>query len=265
MTGLFVYPVKSLGAVAVESAVSEARGLRHDRRLMLVDAEGAFQTQRRLARMARLKPSFLEDGRLRIDGFDGTHVELDPARGGERVPVQVWDHHGTGIYAWPETDEWFTRKLGLPVRLVRMADDDVRRPNPKVSREYDEVGFADGFPVLLCSEESLGDLNSRLESPVPMDRFRPNVVISGALPWEEEAHFGWRLGEAAFRFAKPCIRCRVTTLDQTTGDATGAEPLRTLATFRRWGGGVTFGANLLPDGPGTIRVGDEVGTIAGGG
>lgn len=258
VASLHLYPVKSLRGISVTEAFLETAGLRHDRRLMLVDDQGLFQTQRRLGRMARLAPTLLEGDRLAIENPDGERIEIDLLQEGEIVAVEIWNDRIEAERAWTETDAWFTRELGYSVRLVRMIPERPRPANPTFVRDGDHMSLADGYPVLLAGDGSLADLNARLAEPIPMDRFRPNLVAEGMPAWEEEVRAGWTVGETELRFTKPCVRCKVTTLDQATGEPTGPEPLRMLATYRRSGNGVAFGANLVPVTLGTIRVGDPI-------
>jgi uncharacterized protein YcbX len=259
---LFVYPIKSARGIAVPSAALERRGFALDRRWMLVDEKGSFLTQRALPRMALLEVSIGED-HLAVRAPAMGEIAVPLASDGaveRRTRVTVWDDTCDAILAPDDVSCWFTQALGVPCRLVHMPDDSLRQADPDFSTPQDLVGFADGFPLLLTSVSSLEDLNARLERPVPMNRFRPNVVVSGGAPFEEDV---WTRVEACgvtFRVAKPCARCAITTVDQQTAE-TGKEPLRTLATFRAANGGVMFGQNLLHDCLGTLRVGAEVAVL----
>ena len=254
---LFVYPIKSVGGVALRESVLEPRGLRHDRRWMLVDEDGRFMSQRRTPRMALISTG-MSAGRLLVDapGMPGLSLSLRPeAR--RRIEVRVFADTTQGAPVDEEADRWFTRFLGVNSRLVYMPDDAVRAPDPRYAADGDRIGFADSFPSLLTTEASLADLNARLRDPVPMDRFRPNLVVAGCGPFAEDGWRRVRVGSVPFRVAKPCARCSVTMVDQSTGTR-GQEPLRTLARYRRTDDGVIFGQNLIPDSPGTLRVGDAV-------
>jgi hypothetical protein len=256
---LFVYPIKSARGIAVPTARLERRGLALDRRWMLVDEKGSFLTQRELPRMALLEVAIGKDHlavRAPAMGEIAVPLACDGARE-RRVRVTVWDDTCDAVLAADDTSRWFTQALGVPCRLVHMPEDSLRPVDPDYSTPQDLVSFADGFPLLLTSVSSLEDLNARLETPVPMNRFRPNVVVSGGAPFEED---GWKRVETCgvtFRVGKPCARCAITTVDQETAE-TSKEPLRTLATFRAAKGGVMFGQNLLHDGLGTLRVGAEL-------
>lgn len=262
LSALYVYPVKSLAGIALSTARAEVRGLAFDRRWMLVDEAGEFLSQRELPAMALLQPE-LEDGCLSIrdrqERLSPLVINLPPYDGPADLPVRIWDDQVTAQTVDPEADAWFSKALGLTCRLVYLPDHSFRPVDPQYGLPGDHVSFADGYPFLIIGESSLSDLNGRLPAPVPMDRFRPNLVFSGGAPYEEEHWKGFRIGDVAFRGAKVCGRCQVTTIDQATGE-TGKEPLRTLAAYRREGNKIKFGLNACLDSPsgGILRVGDSV-------
>jgi uncharacterized protein YcbX len=257
LSGLYVYPIKSCGGIALESATVSATGLRHDRRWMLVDEAGEFLSQRRLPRMALISVRFGSEHLIvGAPGMPDLEVTLWPDTG-DRVNVCVWGDAGRGVPVEDEADHWFGGFLDFPCRLIYKPDEDVRLVDSPYAKDGDQVGFADAFAFLVISEASLGDLNGRLGEPVPMNRFRPNLVVRGCESYAED---GWslvRVGAVAFRAAEPCSRCAVTTVDQKTGTR-GNEPLRTLATYRGSDEGVLFGRNLIHASLGTVRVGDPV-------
>lgn len=258
---LHVYPVKGCRGVSLERAIVEHRGLRHDRRWMIVDDAGRFLTQREHAGLARVD-AIVDPGGLTL-GVEGKRTLRVPRPddGSPRMRVRVWQSDVDALRCGDEADVWLGAILGVRVHLVFMPDDAQRDVDPAYGRAGDVVSFADGYPVLVATEASLADLNRRLEAPVPMDRFRPNVVLSGTAAWAED---GWRvirIGDVTMRVVKRCGRCVVTTIDQRTG-AQGAEPLRTLATFRRHEGSVAFAQNCIPDTIGTLKVGDPVEVLA---
>ena len=258
LSGLYVYPIKSCGGVALESAAAGATGLRHDRRWMLVDEAGEFLSQRGLPRMALISVRFAPDHLVvGAPGMTDLEVPLRPEQVEDLVLVRVWGDAVLAASVGEEADRWFGEFLRLPCRLVYEPEDEVRSVDSAYAADEDQVGFADAFPFLLISDASLEDLNGRLEEPVPMNRFRPNLVVSGCEPYAEDGWASVRIGTVPFRVAEPCARCAVTTVNQGTG-ARGKEPLRTLATYRKAGGEVYFGRNLIHDSPGTIRVGDPV-------
>lgn len=257
LSGIHVYPIKSCGGISLESADLVATGLRHDRRWMLVDEAGGFVSQRAVPRMALISVS-MGDENLTIHAPGMPDLEVPFEGEGGRIGVEVWGDAQRGVPAGKEYDRWFEEFLNGDYRLVRQPDDDVRPVDSVYAADGDRASFADRFPFLLISEASLEDLNGRLESPLPMNRFRPNLVVRGCGPYAEDGWGEIRVGATLFRVAEPCRRCAITMTDQQTADR-GKEPLRTLATYRRWdGGGVIFGRNLIHSGPGTLRVGDPV-------
>lgn len=254
---LRVYPIKSCGGVSVGEWEADGCGLRLDRRWMLVDENGAFISQRRLPRMALIRIR-IGPGRLGVEapGMPELEIPISPP-GGKPTLAAVWGDLVEVLRVGEEADRWFSSFLGASCRLVHMPDDSVRHVDPDYGGPHDRVRLADGFPFLLISRASLEDLNARLKEPLPMDRFRPNLVISGCDPYAEDRWRRVRIGGIEFRVVKPCARCAITTVDQRTAES-GKEPLRTLATYRKVGSNVLFGQNLIHDSGGVLRVGDEV-------
>ncbi len=258
VSGLNFYPVKGCRGSSLRAAEVGARGIAGDRTFMLVDDDGCFITQRSHPRMALIEPRIAEWSlSLLAPGRDALSIPV--LADGQRRLVTVWRDSCVAIDQGDAAADWASSFLGTRCRLVRMADDFVR----PVDRDYavsegDQVGFADGYPFLLTSEESLADLNARMATPLPMNRFRPSIVISGAAPFAEDHWRRIRIGAIIFSVVKPCARCVVTTTDQSTAER-GREPLQTLATYRKvQGRGVMFGQNLIHQSAGAIRVGDPV-------
>lgn len=249
-----VHPIKSLRGVAVASARVLPAGLEHDRRWMLVDDDGTFVSQREEPRLARLGVELVEGG-YRVTGEDGEALVVPASHEGPRVRVRVWSSEVDAVAYEPGAPR-FSQWLGRSLRLVFLPGD-VVRPAGSAARPGDRVSFADAYPYLLIGQGSLELLNTRVPTPLPMTRFRPNFVVSGAEPHAEDRWARLRIGEVAFRGTKRCDRCVMTTVDPITGDR-GVEPLRTLATYRREDGKVWFGMNLVPDGEGRVHVGDAV-------
>ena len=266
LSALNVYPVKGLKGIALEEARCTERGIEHDRRWMVVDAQGGFLSQREHPRMATIWTA-IEAGRLELSAPDAEPVDV-PLRPIEGAPVRatVWNSECDAIAPSPEADEWLSGRLGLPCRLVYMPDATRRESPPRHLGPGHLVGFADAFAYLLTGESSLAELNGRLvakgHAAVPMNRFRPNLVVAGAGPFAEDGWTDIRIGSASLRAAKPCGRCQVTTTDQATGELRGPEPLATLATYRTRGDyGITFGVNLVTVETGVVRVGDAVSVV----
>jgi uncharacterized protein len=257
LTGINIYPIKSARGIAVSEWETDVFGLRYDRRWMVVDQSGTFITQRTHPRMALVAVK-LGDGVLHINapGMPMLETSLEPLAA-VMTQIVVWSFSGRSTWVGEEPARWFTEFLGTPCSLVHMGEDVVRPANPLFAPHGTRVSFADGYPILLISEESLADLNARLAQPLPMNRFRPNLVIAGAEPYAED---GWRkieVGGMPLRVVKPCFRCAITTTDQVTAER-GREPLRTLATYRRVNGEVMFGQNAVHETAGTLRLGDTV-------
>jgi uncharacterized protein YcbX len=255
------YPVKSMRGITLSEAAFDARGIVHDRAFLVVDADDVFITQRGHARMALFAVDVM-GGTLTLRGPGRAPLAIPIVHDGPRRPTQIWRDTVLAVDQGDAAAAWLSAGLEMPVRLVRMADDFARTLDPKfATRPTDQTGFADGYPALVISEGSLDALNERLiargSEPLPMNRFRPNIVVSGAAPFAEDGWKRIRIGDMIFDLVKPCARCEVTTTDQDTAEK-GLEPLATLATFRKVNGKVMFGMNAIHDGPGVIRVGDEV-------
>jgi uncharacterized protein YcbX len=252
---LFIHPVKSCRGLAVDEARVTSRGFEHDRRWMVVDWDGKFVTARDDARLLAVRPSI--EGRSLVLDAPGAPTLRRPVRAsGRRCRVTVWGDECEAVRD-DEASAWIGDVLGGPYALVHMPDE-TRRPVDLDPAEPEYVvSFADGFPFLLLSEASLADLNRRLERPAVMERFRPNLVIDGVAPYAEDELEGFRIGNVWFEGRKRCARCVLTTVDPDTGEA-GAEPLRTLRSYRADDGRVLFGMNLVHRGEGTVRVGDPV-------
>jgi len=258
---LNIYPVKSLKGISLQSAVIEDRGLQFDRRWMLVDEKRQFFTQREVPRMATIKMEVGPNGLIAsVNGDGGLEISAD-TQTGETANVKVWSSSVKAAFYPEEIDRWFSEALGVKCRLVLMPETTKRKVNPfyAVRKFQDTVSFADGYPFLLIGQSSLDDLNSRLEEPVPMNRFRPNFVVAGSEAFAEDTWKRIRIGSAEFHLVKPCARCVMTTVDQASGEKNGPEPLKTLASYRNRRGKVLFGQNLIVEkAGGVIRAGDEV-------
>jgi len=253
---IHVYPVKSLGGFAVEEARLTDRGLEHDRRWMLVDGNGTFQTQRELATMACLHCSPLSDGFRVRDVRNGSTLDLPwSVSVGERQKVSVWSDALSALHGEPLWDAWFSEALQRQVRLVYMPNASERRTDEGNAKGL--TSLSDAFPYLIVSQASLDELNSRLATPIGMERFRPNLVVAGGAAFQEDAWGEVLIGEARFQLVKPCARCVVITTDQRCGERS-KEPLRTLSTYRSIGNKVMFGMNAVADERGVLRVGDLV-------
>ncbi len=264
LTGIHVYPLKAAAGLALSSAMAGKRGLAHDRRWMVVDRDGLFLSQRQHPQLARIRTQLDAGGGLILHAANMPALVVPvPTRDAVRRQVQIWRDRLEATCAGDRADLWLSRFLKTECALVFLPDD-VQRPLAFPHAQPGEhVSLADGFPYLLIAEESLTDLNDRLTArdpanpPVPPDRFRPNLVVSGADAFAEDGWHRLRIADVVFRLAKPCSRCSVITVDQQTGRC-GSEPLRTLATYRLRDGEVWFGVNLVAETTGWLRCGDIV-------
>lgn len=262
LSDIYIYPIKSLGGIRLEAAEVEARGLRHDRRWMLVDEKGRFLTQRQHAQMALLQVSLQQEGLLvwhKQEKLAPLHI---PFAGDEAtkdaIQVTVWDDTVPALEVSPAISDWFSEALGMAARLVHMPSQSRRLVDTDYASNGEVVSFADGYPYLLIGQAALGDLNSRLELPVHMNQFRPSLVFRGGEPFAEDNWYEFTIGSQSFRAVKPCARCVVITINQETAKKS-SEPLRTLATYRQRRNKILFGQNLLPNSSGgTLRVGDKL-------
>jgi uncharacterized protein len=262
LTEIHLYPVKSLRGFSVPSANITRRGLEYDRRFMVVDSMGEFLTIRERPAMATVKTSINGDKLILSNAFDDSvAVPLAPLPGPLKK-VRVWSSTVDAHEVSDEANALLSETLETDARLVYMPDSSERALKAGRGEPGDIVSFADGYPLLIATEASLIELNRRIVErggkPVPMNRFRTNLVVTGAPAFAEDALGVMSVGGAGFRAAKPCVRCQVTTTDQITGEVLGPEPLATLATFRDSPDGVRFGTNLIPTGIGALRVGDPV-------
>ena len=238
---ILVYPIKSLRGSMVDAAVVYRSGLEHDRQWMLVDGDSKMITQRECPRLATLIPH-VEGDRLRIELPSGAEVfvpfEAD-AWTDQEVTVDVWGHQYVGLVAAPAINATLSEVIGTVCRLASIRSD--------VFRTQRDVAFHDDSPLLLISQSSLDDLNRRLPAPLPMDRFRPNLVVADSKPFEEDLWQRIAIADIVLRAIKPCERCVTTTVDQVAGVFSGPEPLKTLASFRRKAENVAFGQYFRPE------------------
>jgi uncharacterized protein YcbX len=263
LSEIWIYPVKSFGGISLSQAHVTDRGLEHDRRWLLVDANGLFLSQRENPELALFQTE------IAMDFLSITHREKSETiqiplhqtflETQEKITVTVWEDTIEAYEVNQTTTDWFTKILGFATRLVYMPDESHR----KVEAEYavtktDIISFSDGYPFLIIGQSSLNDLNSRLKQSLPMNRFRPNFVFTGGLPYAEESWKEFTIGGLSFFGVKPCGRCIMTTIDQEKGIQSGKDPLLTLAKYKKEGNNVIFGQNLIASGTGCIGVGNEL-------
>ena len=272
-----IYPIKSLKGISLSEAIIEKRGLQYDRRWMLVDENGVFFTQREFPKMATIVISLSENGlEVSSDEFENLLISYLPTTD-EKIKVRVWQSICDAIVLENNINQWFSEVLQTNCRLVYMPDESEREVNPLFNQNDDIVSFADGYPFLIIGENSLVDLNSRLENEIPMNRFRPNFVVQNSDAFAEDNWKKLSIGNTIFRTTKLCERCVITTVDQNGGFFTGKEPLKTLVNYRlakdvfpdnfeSFGLGknaVLFGQNLIAENFGeTVKIGDDVKILA---
>ena len=252
---LTYYPIKACRGFDVPASNVQHMGLEHDRRMMVVTPDGEFLTQREYPRLALVTPT-LKNEAVTLSAPDFESIQFTVQSSGTPSPVNIWS--SSGVDAIDQGDEaatWLSDWLGTSVRLVHMANDFKRKLNPNYAINADDhTGFADGYPILIISEASLQDLNSRLDSALPMNRFRPNLVVKGCEPFAEDTWKRIRIGDVEMALVKPCPRCVVTTIDKETL-AKSKEPLKTLSDYRNHELGAIFGMNTIPLNEGKIETG----------
>ncbi|MGR8935964.1 MAG: MOSC domain-containing protein [Gammaproteobacteria bacterium] len=257
LSAIYIYPVKSCAGIAVRQWEVVAKGLRYDRQWMLIDAENRFLSQRKLPRMALIKPEINVDNMiLRAPGMPPLILPPELSDGGT-VETHIWGDVCKAVLAGKEADQWGSDFLHSDCRLVCQPEESVRAVDPAYGRLEDNVFFSDGFPFLIISESSLAALNRAMHLELPMARFRPNLVVSGCEAYAEDYWRRIAIGAIDFRLPKPCSRCAVPTIDPDTAE-TGKEPLATLNRLRKLDNKVYFGQNALHDQCGVLRVGDRV-------
>jgi len=253
---IIIYPIKGMKGVSMSSAKASARGFENDRRYMLIDENGTFISQRTHPILTKIEPTILQDGMY--VKFEETEYSFPLSLNSDTsVNATLFDNEVQGTLVSTQIDKYFSDIIGEPVRLLKMTESDVR--NKKLIRgpESTEVSYADGYPYLVAGTESLDELNARLENPVLMDRFRPNIVVRTNDAHVEDTWENVEIGYCNFIIIKPCARCPVVTIDQASG-LRSKEPLKTLSTYRKIGNNVYFGANAICLSEGVISIGDSL-------
>lgn len=267
LSEIWIYPIKSLGGIALDTAIIEKRGLQYDRRWMLVDEQGIFLTQRKHTEMALLQVDLVENGlevRHKTKEITPIYIPFE-SKPLEHLKVQIWNDECEAFTVSDEINNWFTTVLGIKCRLVYMPDNSYRQIDIRYAKEGDVTSFADGYPILILGQQALEQLNTKLVTEglgqaeaMKMNRFRPNLVFVGGEPNEEDTWKAFKIGAASFLGVKPCARCVITTINQDNGEK-GAEPLKTLATYRKKGNKILFGQNVIAQSIGAkIQVGDTI-------
>lgn len=257
VSGLYIYPIKSFQGISLSDAEVLERGFKYDRRWMLVNDENIVITQRTHTQISQVTIRLNSETILAsYNGLPDLELPLT-LENNALINVTVWNDQVDALEAPSYINEWFSKVADEPCKLVFMPEDASRPVSPERAINGENVSFADGYPYLIIGQASLDDLNSRLELPLPMNRFRPNIVVEGIAAYAEDSWNDLQIGKVKFHATHPCKRCVFTTIDQETGKK-GAEPLKTLATYRREGKDVIFGVNTLARSTGRIKVGDEV-------
>jgi len=257
LTEIWIYPVKSLGGVRLSKAKVLPKGLEYDRRYMLVDENNRFITQRVFPQLALFKLSIGDDVFTVSHGNDSITIPISPEQNEKLTSVVIWDDTVQGVELGDEFNQWFSVHAGVKCRLIFFPEQNERLVDKVFAQNNEQVGLADGYPFLIIGQSSLDELNSKLEVPVPMNRFRPNFVFDGSKPFAEDDWRDIKIGANGFTGLKLCARCVLTTVNQETGEK-GVEPLATLATFRKTGSKVNFGQNLVARHHLEVKEGDEI-------
>lgn len=258
LSALNIYPIKSCAGISPSSWEVDSFGFRYDRRWMVTTPRGEFITQRECPGLALVRVEVVEPHlRVTAPGMSELVLALNPM-GGRPVSTMIWQDQVTVVAPDHRADDWFSRVVGQEVVLAYMPDSVVREVDRDWAPRGGRASFADGFPFLLIGDASLADLNRRLAASLPMNRFRPNLVVAGSAPFAEDEWRSIRIGTLEMEVVKPCARCVMTTTSQERGVRDGDEPLRTLATFRRQDGKVMFGQNVVHYGTGQLEVGAPV-------
>ena len=259
VSGLSIYPVKSCRGIDLNSAMVEEFGLENDRRWMVVDETGVMLTQRKISKLCLIQPEIVESGLvLKTSAMDDIYIDTPSSN--KKLSVKVWDDKCQAYDAGDEAANWLSHVLSEKCRLVYFSADEFRQVDLNYANEGDKIAFSDGFPLLLISQESLDDLNSRLTSAVAMTRFRPNIVVKGCNPFSEDTWKKIRIGDITLRIVKPCSRCVIPSINVETAERED-EPLKTLISYRKRDNKIFFGQNVIANSLGDLDVGMAVEVI----
>lgn len=252
------YPVKSLAGNHLSSSEVHERGLKDDRRLMLIDENNTFISQRKFPMLSQIEVGITEDTLVLKDRRDNQLIKFPFQLELKKTEVEVWKSKVTShLFLKNDVNEWLSDHIGESIRLVYMDESDHRHINPDYASKDELVSFADGYPILIANTASLKDLNSKLPSPISMDHFRPNIVIDYDIAWDEDNWKRLIIGDVQLRIAKPCARCTVINVDPKTGEK-NKDILISLSKSRLKDGEILFAMNAIVEKTGVINVGDEV-------
>jgi len=259
LSSLFIYPVKSLAGIQVNTWEVIKTGFKYDRQWMLVDAENCFLSQRRLPKMALIKTA-IQAQKLILSAPNKKDLilNLHPNNTSKIISIDIWDEDCQAQTISQEANQWLSDFLGQECTLVYQAEDTIRTVDPKYARPDDQASFSDGFPFLIVSDASLSLLNQQTGLNLSMQRFRPNLVLTGCDSYEEDTWRRITIGDIGFRLPKACSRCSVPQINPETALIDSKEPLRTLSRTRQWQNKVFFGQNALHNQIGILKIGDTV-------
>lgn len=253
---LSIYPVKSCRGIQLKSTLYEDFGLKNDRRWMVVDDNGVMLTQRKHSNMCLINVELTGTG-IQISTAKMDPVQVTIPTSANTRKVKVWNDECTAYDAGDEAANWLSQFLEISCRLVYFPEDEIRQVDLDYAKEGDKTAFSDGFPLLLISQASLDDLNSRLDSPITMNRFRPNIVVEGCQPFAEDSWKKIKIGNIDYSVVKPCGRCVIPSINPETAERE-AEPTKTLIAYRKRENKIFFGQNVIAQANGKIDVGMRV-------
>ena len=253
---LYIYPIKSLAGIRVESAKAEEMGFENDRRWMLIDEENQFITQRKYPNLSQFYPK-INEGKIVILHQNTTHEFFIKETVGEPILSTVWDDETKVFEVNKATSKWFSETLGFTCKLVKIINKGDRKHNSSKLNTTLNVSLADGYPYLLIGSESLNFLNKKLDEKITMARFRPNIVVSGLIAHEEDSFENFQIGTVKFKNAKPCGRCIMVNNNPMNG-IVKIEPLHTLSSYRKVDNSILFGTNVMCLNEGEISIGDPL-------
>ncbi len=258
---LAIYPVKSCAQISLKETYVGNYGFDQDRRWMVVDNNGKFITQRQQPKMCLIQPELIRTETnkhaviIRVPGQDALKIMAPSVK--KTRSVTIWNDQCSALDCGDTAAQWLSDFLAVECRMVYFPDEEIRQVDLNYAQKGDRTAFSDGFPILLISQASLDDLNSRMDSPIPMVRFRPNLVVTGCEPFAEDRWRRIKIGELIFRIVKPCSRCVIPSIDTRSAEK-GAEPIRTLLTYRKRDNKIFFGQNVIAQGTDEIKLGMPV-------
>jgi hypothetical protein len=260
IVSLHIYPIKALGGISLTSSKLLGRGLEFDRRWMLVDAKGTFVSQRKYAILSLFSVRISNAGLSVKSGVTGRAMDIPFVPEGGEIKTKVWDDTVQAVEVSAKVSDWFSTELKADIRLVYMPDNSKRQVDQDYALHNEIVSFADAYPILIANRASLNDLNTKLHQRISMERFRANIIVDGTTAFEEDNWHHIELGTAKVEVVKKCSRCGVVNIDP---EVASSEPsvLKTLASYRKFGTKICFGASALIHKDGVVVVGDELNFI----